>query len=362
MKSPYNFYLIINTPYVEIAKVSIERTMPTQIGPIIIDLMGCEITQEERELIQHPLVGGIILFARNYQSPEQLIELCKTIRASRRAPLLITVDQEGGRVQRFKEGFTRLPSLGQIGNVYHELPEKGLQLAYDCGWVMASELLASGVDLSFAPVLDLNKKLNTVIGDRSFDLETSIVSKLAKAMMQGMSHAGMASTGKHFPGHGSVAVDSHLALPEDLRDFNQIYQEDMQPFIELITAGLTAVMPAHIIFPNVDDKPVGFSHYWLQEILRKKLNFSGVIISDDLNMGGATFAGGPLERAISALEAGCDLVLMCNNRRGAIEILDQLSQHYFIDTEKFNRLTGKFSTDWASLHESPVWKNIPSFN
>lgn len=331
--------------------------MPQQLGPIIMDLMGCEITQEEIELLQHPLVAGIILFSRNYQSPHQLIELCKAVRASRKTPLLITVDQEGGRVQRFKEGFVRLPSLGEIGKLYPDSPDEAALIAHDCGWLMAAELLAAGVDLSFAPVLDLDKQLNTVIANRAFGSDPHTVNVLAKAMISGMRQAGMASTGKHFPGHGSVTVDSHHELPVDTRDFNQIYQEDMQPFIELIHFGLTAVMPAHIIFPNVDDKPVGFSPYWLKEILRKKLNFSGVIISDDLNMGGAKFAGGPAERAVSALDAGCDLVLMCNNRAGAIEILDQLSTRYFISAEKLNCLKGTFTTNWSSLHASSAWKN-----
>ena len=331
--------------------------MPQPFGPIIIDLLGYEITQEERELLQHPLVVGIILFTRNYESPQQLIELCRTIRASRKTPILITVDQEGGRVQRFREGFMRLPSLGQIGKIYHESSEEGLRFAHDCGWLMAAEVLAAGVDLSLAPVLDLDKKLNSVIGDRSFNSDPAIVRSLAKALITGMREAGMAATGKHFPGHGSVNLDSHLALPEDGREFNEIYQQDMQPFIELMSTELTAIMPAHIIFPKVDDKPVSFSSYWLKEILRKKLNFTGVIISDDLNMGGAKFAGGPAERAQSALDAGCDIVLMCNNRNGAIEILDQLPEHYALSTEKFNCLKGKFTTDWPSLHASNAWKN-----
>jgi beta-N-acetylhexosaminidase len=331
--------------------------MPQQFGPIIIDLLGYEITQEERELLQHPLVVGIILFARNYESPQQLIELCRTIRAARKTPLLITADQEGGRVQRFKDGFMRLPSLGQISKLYHESPDEGVRFAHDCGWLMAAEVLAAGVDLSLAPVLDLDKKLNTVIGDRSFDSDPAIVRLLAKAMIAGMREAGMAATGKHFPGHGSVNLDSHLALPEDTRDFNEIYQNDMQPFIELMNTELTAIMPAHIIFPKVDDKPVSFSGHWLKDILRKKLNFTGVVISDDLNMGGAKFAGGPAERAQSALEAGCDIVLMCNNRNGAIEILDRLPEHYSLAAEKFNCLKGKFTTDWSSLHASHAWKN-----
>ncbi len=315
--------------------------MSQQIGPVIIDLMGHEVSQEEYELIQHPLVGGIILFARNFASRKQITELCRTIRSARQTPLLIAVDQEGGRVQRFKDDFVRLPSMGEIGRLYHESPDKGLQFAFDTGRTMATELLAVGVDLSFAPVLDLDKKLNTVIGDRAFDIKPAVVTVLAKALMRGMHEAGMAATGKHFPGHGSVAVDSHIGLPTDARKFAAIVEDDMQPFIELIDAGIDAMMPAHILFSEVDDKQVGFSRYWLQEILRKKLNFSGVIFSDDLNMQGADVSGGYADRASAALDAGCDFVLICNNRVGAITILEQLPHDIFVSIEKFNRLKGK---------------------
>ncbi len=291
---------------------------------VILDLIGTELSPEEHDILQHPLVGGVILFARNYESVPQMTELCRQIRTSRPTPLLIAVDQEGGRVQRFKEGLTRLPSMGEIGQLYQRSPEQGLQLAYSSGQTMATELRAMGIDLSFAPVLDLDKQQNTVIGDRAFGADSTLVSTLGLAVMRGMRAAGMAATGKHFPGHGSVKTDSHTTLPIDSRSFEEIYREDMQPFIAMIAAGIDALMPAHILFPKIDSHPVGFSRYWLQEVLRKQLKFSGIIFSDDLNMAGAEFAGNYAARANAALEAGCDKVLICNNRAGAIHILDHL--------------------------------------
>ncbi len=323
---------------------------------IIIDLIGAEMSSDERELLQHPLMGGIILFSRNYVSPNQLVELCHSVREARSAPLLITVDQEGGRVQRFKQGFVRLPSMGEIGALYQHAAAAGLRLAYCCGWLMAAEILAHGIDLSFAPVLDLNKKLNTVIGDRAFDSNIKIVTALAEAVMQGMHAAGMVATGKHFPGHGSVTLDSHLALPKDVRDFESVYADDMQPFIQLIKKGIDALMPAHIVFSSVDPHPVGFSRFWLQDILRKKLNFTGVIFSDDLNMGAAAEAGGYTARAIKAFDAGCDFVLICNNRTAAIEMLEQVPTHYKVSNEKLHSVKGKFSGNVDTLYASVAWK------
>ena len=333
--------------------------MQQSAGPVMIDLTGLIVNNEERELLQHPHVGGVILFARNYESPAQITELCATIRKSRQTPLLIAVDQEGGRVQRFKNGFIHLPPMGELGELFQENPEAGLQMARSCGWIMAAELLAAGVDLSFAPVLDLNRKHNTVIGDRSFGKDIDLVGLLAKNVMEGMHQAGMASTGKHFPGHGFVKADSHLELPLDPRDFTEIFHEDMQPFVALIKAGIDALMPAHILFPEVDSQPVGFSAEWLQNVLRKKLQFTGMIFSDDLNMAGAGIAGDYVARAEAALSAGCDMTLICNNRAGAIQILDGLPKKYSLSAERFNRLRGKFSNDLTSLHASDVWnKNL----
>ncbi len=325
------------------------------MGPIVLDLLGTELSQEECELLKHPSLGGVIFFARNYQSPEQMTALSQAIRAIRK-DLLLMVDQEGGRVQRFKQGFLPLPSMAEIADVYAASPAEGEALALCCGWLMAAEVLAVGVDLSLAPVLDLDRKMNLVVGDRSFSRNPQTVITLASAFIQGMRMAGMAAVGKHFPGHGAVTVDSHIASPRDDRSFTTIFQEDMQPFIHFIQAGIAALMPAHIIFSAIDSKPAGFSAYWLKTILRDKLNFQGVIFSDDLNMAGASFAGNYAERAKVALTAGCDMVLICNNRQAAIEIIQNVPQHAPGFDKKIQSLRGKFSNTLSSLHASAEWK------
>jgi beta-N-acetylhexosaminidase len=329
--------------------------MVQSIGPVIIDLLSTTLSQDEREMLQHPLVGGVILFTRNYTHPKQLMDLCRQIREAKNSPLLITVDHEGGRVQRFRDEFTRLPSMGELGQLYETKPELALKLAEACGWTMAAELLAVGIDLSFAPVVDLDKAICPAIGDRAFHSNPTIVIELAKTLMMGMKKAGMAATIKHFPGHGSVNLDSHVTMPVDMREFNEIEAVDMQPFSQLIHSGVQAVMPAHIVFPKIDQSPVGFSKIWLQTILRKQLKFSGVIFSDDLNMEGAGFAGDYASRAKAALEAGCDMVLICNNRQGAIQILDQLSQHTMMSGEKYNLLKGAFIHHNQMLRQSKTW-------
>ena len=337
--------------------------MPS-IGPVIVDLIGPELSSEEHELLQHPLVGGVILFTRHYQSPSQITELCKSIRAARSRPILITVDHEGGRVQRFREGFTRIPNMGHLGKLYETSQDTAIKLAETCGWLIASELLSVSIDLSFTPVLDLNIKNNPAIGDRSFHSTPEIVIELASALIRGLHSAGMIATGKHFPGHGSVTVDSHLGLPIDTRSFDEIKKADMQPFAKLIQTGIDAIMPAHILFPAVDNQPVGFSKYWLQEILRSQLKFSGIIFSDDLNMKGADVpSGGYANRARAALEAGCDMVLICNNRPGALEILNQLPpDRYQVTNEKFKKLQGKFSTtSFELLKSTQTWQEKHDF-
>lgn len=331
------------------------------IGPVILDIIGTELTQEEQEILQHPSVGGVILFTRNYQSPQQLQQLCQDIRHSRKLPLLITADQEGGRVQRFREGFTRIPSMGQIGRMYHVSPEQALAFSAACGWIMASELLACGIDLSFAPVIDLNKEISPVVGDRSFHKNPDDVIKLARSLISGMRLAGMSSTGKHFPGHGSVNVDSHFKLPEDMRDIDEISREDLQTFLQLIPTELSAIMAAHIIFPKLDDKPVGFSKYWLKKILREQYQFPGMIFSDDLNMNGASVIGDYPNRALVALEAGCDMILICNNRLASVQILDALPQQYFVNTDRFKMMQGKFSLSYDQLKTSREWKDKYTF-
>jgi beta-N-acetylhexosaminidase len=330
--------------------------MSQQIGALLIDLNGLEITAEEVELLQHPLVGGIVLFARNYESREQLIALCKSVRSSRKTPLLITVDQEGGRVQRFKNDFVLLPPMGEIGNLYDESRDAAVTFAYHYGWIMAAELLSAGIDLSFAPVLDLDKKNNKVVGDRAFHSDQRKVTDLAKSVIRGMREAGMAATGKHFPGHGHVSVDSHLELPVDNRPFEEILIDDLLPFMELIKYNIEALMPSHILFPKVDDKPVGFSQVWLQKVLRKQLHFQGVVISDALDMQAANSVGSMPERVVAALDAGCDLALALNNRQAVIQVLDELPQKYFIDVAKFDLLQGKFSKSVTNIKESKEWQ------
>jgi beta-N-acetylhexosaminidase len=332
--------------------------MPT--GPIILDLIAGELSAEECEMLQHPLVGGVVLFARHYESPLQISELCKAIRLAAAKPMLIAVDQEGGRVQRFKQGFTLLPAMRQLGVFYKENPEQALLTAEVCGWLMAAELFSVGVNFSFAPVLDLDRHNNTVIGDRAFHAEPSVVVELARALIQGMHVIGMPATGKHFPGHGGVTLDSHKIMPVDKRGIAEVQSLDMLSFIPLIQDNtLDAIMPAHILYPQVDDKPVGFSKHWLQTVLRLELKFNGVIISDDLNMEGAAFAGNYAERAQLALDAGCNLVLICNNREGAIQILDNVSiEKYHLKNERVNHMCqwSKSTIDYKSLLRTKEWQ------
>lgn len=331
--------------------------MADKIGCFIIDLEGKELTAEERDLLAHPLVGGLIFFARNFESREQMIKLCSEVRAVRKNPCLLMVDQEGGRVQRFTNGLTRLPRMAEFGKIYTDSPEKASMLARDCGWLMATEILSLGIDLSLAPVLDLGKGLNTAIGDRAFHADPQIVSVLAAAFIQGMRDADMAATGKHFPGHGSVSVDSHLAMPVDDRDIATVTREDMLPFARLIKSGIPAIMAAHIVFPGVDSMPVGFSHYWLQTILRQQLGFSGTILSDDLNMEGAGMAGDYAGRVLAAREAGCDFALLCNNRRGVIQVLDRLpADAHQISRDKWTPLQGHFPSRSVHYQDNQRWQ------
>lgn len=286
------------------------------LGPVMIDLEGLTLTQSEQEIINHPNTGAIILFSRNYSSPEQIEQLIHSIRNARNGEILIAVDQEGGRVQRFQTGFTRLPPA----STFSKHPE----LAESAGWLMAAELLAVGVDFSFAPVLDVDCGVSEIIGNRSFSQDPQLATELAHHFRKGMNSAGMAATGKHFPGHGAIALDSHLTLPIDNRDLATLYAKDIQPFKQLISEGLEAIMPAHIVYPKVDSLPAGFSVKWIQEILRDQLNFDGVIFSDDLSMEGAASIGTFTQRAKLALKAGCDMVLVCNNPTAADEVLTNL--------------------------------------
>ncbi|MCE9633720.1 MAG: beta-N-acetylhexosaminidase [Methylophilales bacterium] len=294
------------------------------LGPVMLDVEGLELNADDIRRLQHPLVGGVILFARNYQSPAQLKALTAAIHEVRQPPLLIAVDHEGGRVQRFKEGFTRIPAMRELGKIWDKNRKRAKELAEQAGWVLAAELRAYGVDFSFTPVLDIDFGNSAVIGNRAFHRNTEAIAEIAQALMLGLKRGGMATVGKHFPGHGFVAADSHTEIPVDTRTFAQIEADDLEPFRRMVDAGMHAVMPAHVIYPKVDDKPAGFSKIWLHQVLRRHLGFNGVIFSDDLAMEGAVVAGNVTERATAAFDAGCDMVLVCNRPDMADELLESL--------------------------------------
>lgn len=331
------------------------------MGPVMIDCRSTSLQQDERDMLAHPLSGGVILFTRNYASVGQLKQLIGDIREAAGKPLIIAVDHEGGRVQRFRDGFTRLPAMGQIQHLTTD-DQQAEALSYACGVIMAYELKQLDIDISFAPVLDINGVSN-VIGDRGFSPQPEVVSRLAGCLIDGMHAIGMPSTGKHFPGHGSVVADSHIDTPVDERDWQTIQQQDLVPFVKLIAAQkIDAMMPAHVRFAAIDDKPAGFSRYWLQTILRDKLGFDGVIFSDDLSMEGAAVAGTYPERAQQALAAGCDMVLACNNTAGALDILNGLPRT-LEPSHRLNRLTGwQLSTlaEQAYQQACEVWQHYES--
>ena len=294
------------------------------LGPLMIDLAGTALAPEEGELLRHPLVGGVILFTRNYAEPAQLAELVRAIHAVRSPPLIVAVDQEGGRVQRFREGFSRLPPARRIGHEFDLEPRRAVALARSLGWLMASELRAQGVDISFAPCVDLDNGVSEVIGERAFHASPDAVAQLAQGWAAGMREAGMAATAKHFPGHGAVVADSHHTLPVDRRPLVDL-TPDLTPYRRLIANGLPAVMVAHLLFPAVDSAPASLSSRWIRDVLRGDLGFQGVVFADDLSMGGAAAAyGNVVTRARQALAAGCDMLPVCNNRPSVLELLDGL--------------------------------------
>lgn len=330
------------------------------MGPVMLDVSSYELTRVEREVLDHPLVGGVILFTRNYHDQRQLLELVSQIRLSARNDLLIAVDHEGGRVQRFRQGFSKIPAMGTLYSTAASDLEKASAYAKSIGWLMAAELLAFDIDISFAPVLDIHGN-SDVIGDRSFHQQPEVIIQLASQFIQGMHQAGMKGTGKHFPGHGNVKEDSHVAIPIDNRSPELIFNHDMRIFAEIQQMGLLdAVMPAHVIYAQVDDKPAGFSAVWIREHLRNKLNFDGVVFSDDLSMQGAAQIGDYPERAKAALSAGCDMVLACNNAEGAIKILDNLP----IDYQASHRLPAlrlQNSIPFAFLSEHPNYQKASHY-
>ncbi len=327
------------------------------LGPLMIDIDGVELSQVDEEILKHPSVGGLILFSRNYESTEQVSLLCDAIHGLREQPLLIAVDHEGGRVQRFREGFTRISCMQSLGDVYDEDKEQGLVQAQKVAWLMAMELRNVGVDFSFAPVLDLDYGCSEIIGDRSFSADKVVVAAVAEAFQLGLADAGMASIGKHFPGHGAVALDSHIAIPVDERSLEEIMQQDVYPFKKLIQAGMKGIMPAHVIYKAVDEMPAGFSEYWLQTVLRQQLNFDGVIFSDDLSMEGASVVGDYVQRAKQALKAGGDMALVCNNRSATEQVIDGLAG-LDINMASVKRLKRMRPTSGLSLNGSELMARL----
>ena len=319
----------------------------------MLDLHGLQLQAAERDLLNAAQVGGVILFARNYADPQQLQALTAEIRACN-PELLIAVDQEGGRVQRLQKGFTRLPPMLEFSRCWEEDPGLSIEQAMQCGWLMAAEVLASGIDFSFAPVLDLHSGLSQIIGNRAFASDPQRVSILAGAFMSGMHDAGMATTGKHFPGHGNVVADSHTDIPIDSRSLVQIREQDLQPFARCVER-LDAVMPAHVIYQQVDPACAGFSKYWLQTILRGELGFDGVIFSDDLVMAGAAAAGGMEQRIDAALSAGCDMILVCNDRNQALRALEHLERLAVPGNPRLQRMQRRQHWTPALLQQSEQW-------
>ena len=294
------------------------------VGPLMADVSGLALTAEDREVLRHPLVGGVILFSRNYQDRAQLKSLCNELRALKKSRLLIAVDYEGGRVQRFRDGFTRIPPMRSVGTFYKDDPAGARAFAKAQGATIGRELGAFGIDLCFAPVLDIDHGVSQVIGDRAFASEPKAIVALAKAFCAGLAQAGMSATGKHFPGHGAVIADSHKELPVDARPLALIEKTELAPFRALIAEGIPSLMIAHVRYTAVDETPASLSKRWIASYLRRKLAYNGAIFCDDLSMGGAASVGRMEDRARLALAAGCDMLPVCNDRPASLKLLDEL--------------------------------------
>ena len=343
------------------------------LGPVMLDIEGHSLSPADRELLREPAVGGVILFTRNYESAEQIADLVAEIRALRTPPLLVAVDHEGGRVQRFREGFTQIPPMRRVGQEFDRDPEAGLQAARDAGWLIASELRAAGIDLCFAPCVDLDGGVSEIIGNRAFHRKPEIVADLATAFARGLRSAGMAAVAKHFPGHGAVLADSHLKLPVDRRDYGLIL-DDMRPYDRLIGNGAIAgVMLAHIVYEQIDALPAGFSEYWIQRELRSRLGFGGAVFCDDLSMKATRDYGSMAERGRCALEAGCDMILVCNDRDAAHEAVDALNEYSNpLSLVRLARLHGTghplretllASDEWQAINKRFAhWSDRPEFH
>jgi beta-N-acetylhexosaminidase len=326
------------------------------LGQVMLGIGGLSLPPEEKKILRHPKVGGVILFSRNFDNVPQLRALVAEIHALRQPQLLIAVDQEGGRVQRFRGEFTRLPPVGCLAGIYDQDPRRGRELAELSGWLMAAEQRAVGVDISFAPVLDLDRGVSEIIGNRAFHGNPDAVADLAQAYVRGMRRAGMAATGKHFPGHGTVAADSHLELPHDDRSWDDILMEDLLPFERLMGAGIEAMMTAHVIYSQLDKLPASFSPFWVSEVLRKRFRFEGAVFSDDLGMEAARCVGGYAEGAEAAIAAGCDMVLLCNNPEQVGPVLEALPEPSAVAAMRLAHLHGKRAPEWEALRASSEWR------
>jgi beta-N-acetylhexosaminidase len=321
------------------------RRLKRPLGPVVLDPVGPALTDDDRRRLLHPAAGAVILFARNYENTEQLGALTEEISRLRDPELPICVDHEGGRVQRFREGFTAIPPMRALGRLWERDRDAGREAAHGAGYVIAAELAAHGVDFSFAPVLDLDYGSSSVIGDRALHFDPHAVGTLAAQIVRGLAEGGVAAVGKHFPGHGFAALDSHVALPKDERAVAEIMRKDVAPYREAISAGLAGVMPAHVVYTQADREPAGYSKYWLQDVLRGKLGFDGLIFSDDLSMEGASVAGGIPERARAALAAGCDMVLLCKDPGGQDRLLESLGDVSLAKPERLERMRRKGGRD-----------------
>jgi beta-N-acetylhexosaminidase len=339
------------------------RRLKIPLGTVVLDPTGPVLSDDDRRRLLHPATGGVILFAHNFENPEQLAALCDEIASLREPELPICVDHEGGRVQRFKLGFTEIPPMRRLGVLWDRNRDAGLQAAKAVGTVIAAELGAHGVDFSYTPVLDLDYGSSAVIGHRAFHFNPNAVGALAAALVEGLAGGGMAAVGKHFPGHGFAEADSHVAVPTDGRPVRDLLKKDVAPYADVIKAGLAAVMPAHVIYPQADAEPAGYSKYWLQDVLRGKLGFEGLIFSDDLSMEGASTVGGVPERAGAALAAGCDMVLLCQNPAAQDELLEALAETPLAVPERLERMRRRGGRDFrksVAYRESlETLKNIP---
>lgn len=331
------------------------------LGPVMLDIEGAAMTPADRDLLREPAVGGVILFTRNYESPEQIADLVSEIRALRSPPLIVAVDHEGGRVQRFRDGFSPIPAMRHLGIEYDHDPEAATLLARQAGWLIASELRAAGIDLCFAPCVDLDWGVSEVIGDRAFHRKPGPVADLAAAFARGLRSAGMAAVAKHFPGHGAVTADSHVDLPVDRREYGDVL-DDMRPYETLIGNGhIAGVMLAHVIYREMDDMPAGFSRFWIDRELRGRLGFGGAVLCDDLSMKATAGYGSMRQRGRLALDAGCDMILVCNDRRGAEQVVQALGDYSNpLSLVRLARLHGTGHVLRESLLASELWQQANS--